>query len=293
VSTDVSTHLLTIDPEIEDASICSQLNARPTLAAGLLPGGQLLATVCPDGVELWSDLVNGEKVGAWMVQPGQDIVAAQVEEGYIIVAKRGGEVAVLSTKQHQLEHVMWVARCFRTWCPLLMNVFSSATIPAEVSALSMLSNDALPSPIIAVSTWTNEILVYALSDLVASSGVVHTLTENAFASSLLLKLSNSNNTSSTDIQLLAGLSDGGLVVYDLALADVVGGIKELGRKASSLGTRPLRLEPVKVWQGGEENVVAVGLSERMSVIFENKDRLDFSSVSKRVSRRRVRQLMGM
>lgn len=113
VSTDVSTHLLTIDPAITDANICSQLNARPTLAAGLLPGGQLLATVCPDGVELWSDLVNGEKVGTWMVQPGQDIVAAQVEEGYIVVAKRGGEVAVLSTKQHQLEHVMWVAHCFR------------------------------------------------------------------------------------------------------------------------------------------------------------------------------------
>lgn len=149
----------------------------------------------------------------------------------------------------------------------------------------MLSNDALPSPIIAVSTWTNEILVYALSDLVGSSGVVHTLTESAFASSLLLKLSNSSNPTSTGIQLLAGLSDGGLVVYELALADVVGGIKELGRKASSLGTRPLKLEPIPAWQGGEERVVAIGLSERMSVIFESKDRLDFSSVSKRVGRR--------
>jgi DNA damage-binding protein 1 len=149
----------------------------------------------------------------------------------------------------------------------------------------MLSNDALPSPIIAVSTWTNEILVYALSDLVASSGVVHTLTENAFASSLLLKLSNSNNPTSTGIQLLAGLSNGGLVVYELALADVVGGIKELGRKASSLGTRPLKLESIAAWQGGEEKIVAIGLSERMSVIFESKDRLDFSSASKRVGRR--------
>lgn len=77
--------------------------------------------------------------------------------------------------------------------------------------------------------------------------------------------------------MLAGLSDGSLVVYDLD------GVSVKSRKVSSMGTRPLELHPIQGWEG-EEQISAVALSERMSVIFGSKDRIDFSSVSRKVSK---------
>ena len=90
------------------------------------------------------------------------------------------------------------------------------------------------------------------------------------------------------VQLLAGLSDGVLVTYDLsASAGENGKLVVLNRKASRLGQAPLRLEAVHSSVEGAaeeqgERILALGLSERMSVIFESKGRVDFSSVSKRV-----------
>lgn len=87
-----------------------------------------------------------------------------------------------------------------------------------------------------------------------------------------------------------------MVTYDL-LVHAAGGSFELkGRKASRLGVTPLRLEAVHSRSEeaveGDERILALGLSERMSVVFESKGRVDFSSVSKRVSPYRTVRVSG-
>lgn len=158
----------------------------------------------------------------------------------------------------------------------------SCAISGEIASLSVLSASTLPSPIIAVATWANEILLYSLDHLRSGEPVVTTISESFFASSLLLKRCNASTSSTSEVQLVAGFSDGSMIIYDVDLSGEGGGLSVKGRKASSLGTRPLRLCPASSSSNSEERIVAVGLSERMSVIFEGRDRIDFSSVSKKV-----------
>ena len=147
-----------------------------------------------------------------------------------------------------------------------------------MSSLAIFSSDVLPSPVIAVATWEKEILLYDPEGLQDGSSPVALITENHFASSLLLKSTSAGEKSS--LQLLAGLSDGSLVTYDIGGAEAIGGLTFIGRKSSSLGTRPLTLHPITgTTETGEEELLAIGLSERTSVLFESKDRVEFSSVN--------------
>lgn len=135
----------------------------------------------------------------------------------------------------------------------------------------MASLDVMEDPaVLVIATWTNEILLYSIKNLDSSSQPLK-IVEDACAVSLLLQRA--------PLRLLAGLGNGMLITLDLAIDS---GIKNMGRKASKLGSRPLRLFPISEWQG-DERIAAVGLSERMSVIFETKGRIDFSSVGQRVS----------
>ena len=74
-----------------------------------------------------------------------------------------------------------------------------------------------------------------------------------------------------------------MIIYDLETSNQGGGVEIKGRKASSLGTRPLMLCSTQQKAQGGEMIVALGLNERISVVFEHRDRIDFSSVSKKVS----------
>ncbi len=143
---------------------------------------------------------------------------------------------------------------------------SDIQAPAEVSSVD------INSKLLVLGTWTNEILVYSNDALKAGNSQPLVIKEKGFAVSLLLTQGRST------ARLLAGLSDGSLLTIDLALEP----LSLIGRKISKLGSRPLRLERIVDWQG-DEQVVAIALSERMSVIFQTKDRIDFSSVSRRVS----------
>lgn len=147
--------------------------------------------------------------------------------------------------------------------------------------MTIISHKTLSSPIIAASTWTGEILLYSLDHLKTAEPVVTSLHETYYACSLFIRPSSASPTTS-GVQLIAGLSDGTMVVYDLELSSEGGGVKCTGRKSSGLGSRPLKLFPVEEFVQGEETIIAVGISERMSVIFENKGRIDFSSVNKKV-----------
>ena len=135
---------------------------------------------------------------------------------------------------------------------------------------------------IAIATWTNEILLYTLDHLRSSSPVVTSLTVPAFAFALYLKPSSAASASTSSVQLIAGLSDGSMVTFALELSSEDGGVVSTGQRTSSLGTRPLKLCPMSSMSNGEEKIVAVGLTERMSVIFESKGRIEFSTASRKV-----------
>ncbi len=159
----------------------------------------------------------------------------------------------------------------------------SCAISGEISSLSVFSASTLPSTVVAVATWANEILLYTLDHLRSGEPVITSISESFFASSLMLKSSIAAHSPTSGVQLVAGMSDGSMIIYDIEHGNEGGGLMVKGRKASSLGTRPLRLCPVTGASHSEEKIVSVGLSERMSVIFEGRDRIDFSSVSKKVS----------
>lgn len=88
------------------------------------------------------------------------------------------------------------------------------------------------------------------------------------------------SSNDSGLQLLAGLSDGSLVVYDFLHDTNTGPALTLrDRKISSLGTQPLTLHPIHSRTASGDELLAIGLSDRTSIIFLNGDRIDFSSVS--------------
>lgn len=135
----------------------------------------------------------------------------------------------------------------------------------EIAAVAI--HETSDDVIIAYSTWSNKIHITTLT----SQEAPHTELESVVASFLLI-------TQNTPPRLLAGLSDGSMITYELQLFT---GVKGASKKVSSLGMRPLSLCRIDLVDA-KEKTICVGLSERMSVVFESKGRVDFSSASKKV-----------
>ena len=149
-------------------------------------------------------------------------------------------------------------------------------VGAEVSSVAILSNDGLSSPIIAIGTWSNAITVYTPDQLKLGSPPLATMTESFFPSSLLLR-----SGSDANLQLLAGLSDGSLIIYDFASDPSIASssLTMRDRKISSLGTQPLTLHPIQSRTASGDDLLAFGLGDRASILFVTGNRIDFSSVS--------------
>ncbi|WVW86882.1 hypothetical protein I302_108937 [Kwoniella bestiolae CBS 10118] len=265
LSTSSATLLLQVEPEISLIETAQQVSSPPTLAAGILPGADILVQVTPTSIALWSDVTSGLSAGSVDLDKESEIIAAQVHESLVVAAKRGGEVNLFEATPNGLDLV------------------ASFNVSSEISSVSLIQSPTLPSPVLAIGTWTNEILLYTLTQLQSGITTLTIMREAYFASSLHLKLSSarSTSTSTSGIQLLAGLSDGSLVIYDLEPSGDNGQVSVKSRKSSSLGNRPLTVCPTTGPVVGDDRVVAVGLSERMSVVFESGDRVDFSSVSRK------------
>ncbi|ORY34709.1 CPSF A subunit region-domain-containing protein [Naematelia encephala] len=266
LSTTTTTSILHLDPEISVAAVSPAIASTLTLAAGLVPDGDILVQVTPRNVSLWADLQAGTRIDAADVTEQEEIVAAQVSGSLVAIAKRGGHVQALSASLQGLQDI------------------GTLQVGSEISAVSIIPFPGL-SPIIAVATWTNEIHLYRADG--ASPSL--TLSENFAASSL--QLIPGQPDAMPTVSLLAGLSDGTLLTLHIALDST---ISLIGRKASSLGTLPLKLceipkanvvTEIDMEAGNkgenEEQLVSIGLSDRMSVIFETNDRIDFSSVSRK------------
>ncbi|WVF68077.1 hypothetical protein IAT40_002840 [Kwoniella sp. CBS 6097] len=263
MSTTSTTLLVEVDPKIALVNTAQAISSSTTIAAGLLPTADILVQVTPSSIALWSDVTLGLRTGSLEIDKEHEIVAAQVSDELVIAAKRGGEVLLLEAT------------------PNGINYLASFIAPAEVSSVSVLQLSTLPAPVLAIGTWSNEILLYDLVQLQQGSDTVTTIREFGYASSLQLRASVSSLTSTSEVQLLAGLSDGALVVYDLETSGPNGQLEIKSRKVSSLGTRPLGLFATKGPQVAGDEIIAIGLTERMSVIFNSKDRVDSSSVSRK------------
>jgi hypothetical protein len=133
------------------------------------------------------------------------------------------------------------------------------------------------STLIAVGTWTNTISIYTSDQLKSGLAPAVSLEEQYFASSLMLRPASDGSR----LQLLGGLSDGSLVVHEFEFETSTGEptltLRE--RKISYLGTQPLTLHPVQSRTASGDELLAIGLSDRTSIIFLNGDKIDFSSVS--------------
>ncbi|WWC95424.1 hypothetical protein V866_002287 [Kwoniella sp. B9012] len=263
LSTSSTTLLLQMNPEISLIETAEQVSSTPTIAAGIVPGADILVQVSTNGIALWSDVTTGLSAGSIDLDKESEIIAAQVYESLVVVAKRGGEVKLFEATPNGL------------------NLVASINIASEISSVSVIQSATLPSPVLAIGTWTNEILLYTLAQILSGSTGVTTLNEQFFPFSLHLRPFSSSSTSTSGIQLLAGLSDGSLVIYDLEPSGPNDEIIVKSRKSSSLGNRPLSICPTNGPVVGDDKVIGIGLSERMSVIFESGDRVDFSSVNRK------------
>lgn len=137
----------------------------------------------------------------------------------------------------------------------------------------------------AVGTWSKVIRLYSLIEDGSTQVASPEITEDAYAVSLSLRELLPTASAEKHVQLLAGLSNGMMINYDMVIGHRTGTMVIKSRKASRLGISPLRLTATHTEPNEQgERIVALGLSERMSVVFESKGRIDFSSVSKRVSR---------
>lgn len=94
LSTSNSTVLLQLQPEISVIPTTDIIFNSETLAAGILPGAELLAQVTPRGLFLWSDLTNGQLEAQVEVDKETEIVCAQVTADWAVVAKNGGNLVV-------------------------------------------------------------------------------------------------------------------------------------------------------------------------------------------------------
>nr|XP_019009308.1 uncharacterized protein I206_05956 [Kwoniella pini CBS 10737]OCF48089.1 hypothetical protein I206_05956 [Kwoniella pini CBS 10737] len=263
LSTTTSTLLLEIEPEISLIETAQQIADSPTIAAGILPGADILIQVTSKGVGLWSDVISGLSAGSIDLDKESEIVAAQVYESLIVIAKTGGEVNLLDATANGL------------------SLIASLNVATEISSIAIINSPNLPSPIISIGTWSNDILLYTIAQIQSGSAALTTLKEAFFATSLYLKPSVSPTTSTSGVQLLAGLSDGSLIMYDLEPSGPDGEVIVKSRKVTSLGNRPLKINPTIGPNVSGDKVVGVALTERMSVIFESGERIDTSSVSRK------------
>lgn len=128
---------------------------------------------------------------------------------------------------------------------------------------------------VAVSDWSGGISLYTTPGLSAGQPFAQ-ISEATYACSLLFQTSPQGVS-----RLLAGLSDGSLVTYNVdARADSL----KNTRAISSLGSRPLKVSSLQLASDRiEEPVSAVGISERMTVLFESRNHLESSAWGKKVS----------
>lgn len=91
--------------------VATEISSSPTVAAGLVNGGNMLAHVTPTAVSLWTDTVGGVPVDSYKAYTNdqsteKEIVAADIKQDHVLVAHRNGDIVVLKATDNGLEHVL-------------------------------------------------------------------------------------------------------------------------------------------------------------------------------------------
>ncbi|RXK37957.1 hypothetical protein M231_04743 [Tremella mesenterica] len=249
LSTSTSSMLLGLAPEVQALALPESVVNHPTIAAASWE--EVAVIVTANNVTVWSDLTGSVKVGSWSHGQSRQILAAQISGGLAAIAISGGELVILQVSAHGVDAIL------------------TRQLGGEIASVAIL--DGL-SPIVVTSTWTNEIFLFTLDQLRSPDMQGSTIRENSFCASLqLCPLSGG-------ARLLAGLSDGTMVTYHIE-SSANNALELSERKAVSLGTQPLRLSPTSL-SCGDDRIISVGLSERMCVISESRERIESSSVNR-------------
>ncbi|EIW71360.1 hypothetical protein TREMEDRAFT_71141 [Tremella mesenterica DSM 1558] len=253
LSTSTSSMLLGLAPEVQALALPESVVNHPTIAAASWE--EVAVIVTANNVTVWSDLTGSVKVGSWSHGQSRQILAAQISGGLAAIAISGGELVILQVSAHGVDAIL------------------TRQLGGEIASVAIL--DGL-SPIVVTSTWTNEIFLFTLDQLRSPDMQGSTIRENSFCASLqLCPLSGG-------ARLLAGLSDGTMVTYHIE-SSANNALELSERKAVSLGTQPLRLSPTSL-SCGDDRIISVGLSERMCVISESRERIESSSVNRNDTR---------
>lgn len=242
-----SSAILSLEPQITPVAAADAITSVATIAAGLANGGKVLAQVSARGIHLWADIAAGASVGSFNTESSNEIVAAAVRQGHVVAAFQDGTI------------IVWKAGAS-------LEQIHSIRLSREASAIDInVSGDIL----VAVSDWNGGIQVFNSEGLSSGKSLLST-EEASYATSLLFSVNQR--------QLLAGLSDGTLVNYDIS-ASISSGLDK-ARTRSSLGSRPLQLVPVDMITGNEE-VFAAGISERLTLVFDTAGHTEVSASGKK------------
>lgn len=90
------------------------------------------------------------------------------------------------------------------------------------------------------------------------------------------------SSGSHSLQVLAGLGNGSLLTIDTFL-DADGSARLGEPKSTSVGQLPVRLTSARGLKSGLEQNLITAISERLTLLFEDRDRLAHSSISRPVS----------
>ncbi|BEJ16509.1 hypothetical protein CspHIS471_0511140 [Cutaneotrichosporon sp. HIS471] len=281
VSFAASTAVLDVGAEITQVEVPVEFTAEPTLACHMNYGG--LVQVTPSGFKIWaieSQRLNpGTKLYASVEE--EEVVAAAFANNYLLIALRNGILRLYCCGSRGLE-------CIEESKP-----------GREVSAIAFhhelednTSRNASSRPgdlnlgpedlnsgvgVVAAAYFDGTIAVFHTKDMHKDEPPILAKTrERAHAVSLRFYIDESGA-----LRLMAGLADGTLVSYN---ADHFGLKSNLtkGRMQSALGSRPLVIANLEIKsERFDERVVAAGISDRLSLVFESRGHLEFSASGKK------------
>lgn len=260
VSTATSSAILQLDQEISLAQSASSLTGEATLAAGITNSGTALVQVTSSGIKVWDDTATGSTLDSFSATADDQIVAAAVKDNTVVAAFRKGNIIVFSISPTGLEQV--TASLKGSDGQLLREIAA-----VDVGKLGL-------EIVIATSNWNGDINLFTSASLAAEEPFAH-IREEAYATSLLFQ------ASAGGLRILAGLSDGSLVSYDIeAASDCLA----KSRVTSSLGSRLLTVSPLQTSSDlVEETVTAIGISERLTLLYESRNHVESSASGKKVS----------
>lgn len=284
VSFAASTAVFDVGTEITQVEVPAAFAGEPTLACQMNDGG--LVQVTPSGFMIWDIkdrrltpdtkmmCADNKTIPADVLE---EVVAAAFANSYILIAQRNGMFKQYCCGTGGLERI-GESQPGREASAIAFHIE-----PYDVSSgASDAVGDSKPGSgegVIAAAYFDGTIAVFRSADMWRNDPAPLGKTrERAHAVSLKFYSDESGT-----LRLMAGLADGTLVSYD---TDDFGLKSDLtkGRTQSALGSRPLVIADLEIKsERFEERVIAAGISDRLSLVFESRGHLEFSASGKKVS----------